>query len=419
MSSLKEVKEIFDKIASVSAKSSKEAILKQNKDNELFKECLNFLLDDSIVTGLSTKKMNKNVPLCENTWNDIRDTFNYLKVHNTGTDSDISMIKTFCSAQGECKEFCEGLFTKKLKIGCDAKTVNKVIKGLIPEFNIMLGSKFDFDKIPKETMYITEKYDGLRCFTIIRDGEITMKSRQNKVFEGLIDIESSIRSLGLNNVCLDGELLSINSSYENVYKDTTKKVNNKNKVKHGVKYMLFDIIPLSEFDIEKGKKLYSERRDLLDKLKCENEFISVAPVLYKGDNMDVIIKILDKYRGMGAEGLMCSLDKPYEFKRSKSLLKMKVMQSCDLKIIGFEEGQGRLRNTLGKLICDYKGFELGVGSGFLDELRNEIWSNRNKYLGCIAEIQYFEQTHNDKGELSLRFPVLKCIREEGKEVSYE
>lgn len=419
MGDLREIKSIFDRISSFSAKSSKEAILKQNKDNELFKECLKFLLDTDIVTGLSTKKMNKNVPLYEITWNDIRDVFDYLKTHNTGTDSDISMIKTFCAAQGECKEFCEGLFTKKLKIGCDAKTVNKVIKGLIPEFNIMLGSKFDFDKIPKETMYITEKYDGLRCFTIIRNGKITMKSRQNKIFEGLTDIESSIKNLGLDNVCLDGELLSINSSYENVYKDTTKKVNNKNKVKHGVSYMLFDIIPLPEFDRGKGNTLYSERRNILDELKCKNEFISVAPILYKGDNMEVIIKILDKYRGLGAEGLMCSLDRPYEFKRSKSLLKMKVMQSCDLKIIGFEEGQGRLKNTLGKLICDYKGFELGVGSGFSDELRNEIWNNQNKYLGCIAEIQYFEQTHNDKGELSLRFPVFKCVREEWKEVSYE
>ena len=98
---------------------------------------------------------------------------------------------------------------------------------------------------------------------------------------------------------------------------------------------------------------------------------------------------------------------------------MKVMQSCDLKIIGFEEGQGRLRNTLGKLICDYKGFELGVGSGFSDELRNRIWNNKNKYLGRVSEIQYFEETHNDKGELSLRFPVFKCMRENGKEVSYE
>ena len=60
---ISEVKKIFDRIASVSAKTSKEVIIKQNKDNELFIECLKFLLDSDVVTGLSTKKMNKKVKL--------------------------------------------------------------------------------------------------------------------------------------------------------------------------------------------------------------------------------------------------------------------------------------------------------------------------------------------------------------------
>ena len=95
------------------------------------------------------------------------------------------------------------------------------------------------------------------------------------------------------------------------------------------------------------------------------------------------------------------------------------MNSCDLKIIGFEEGEGKYKGVLGNLICDYKGYQLGVGSGFDDGQRKEIWNNQEKYLNRIAEIQYFEETYNDKGGLSLRFPVFKCIRELGKEVSYE
>lgn len=68
-----------------------------------------------------------------------------------------------------------------------------------------------------------------RCFTQIRNGKIIMKSRQNKIFEGLIDIENSIKELGLNNTCIDGELLAIDSNYENVYKDTMKIVSTKEK----------------------------------------------------------------------------------------------------------------------------------------------------------------------------------------------
>ena len=110
---ISEVKKIFDRISSVSAKTSKEVIIKQNKDNELFIECLKFLLDSDVVTGLSTKKMNKKVKLVNNKLESLTDAFEYVKRHNTGTDMDIAIIKSFCNAQGECKEFCEQL--KKFK----------------------------------------------------------------------------------------------------------------------------------------------------------------------------------------------------------------------------------------------------------------------------------------------------------------
>ncbi len=416
---LREVKEIFDKLAKVSSIKSKEVIVKQNEDNELFKSCLKFLLDDNITTGLDTKKLNKKVPLLNiNIDLDIRHMFSYIQGNNTGTDENIAYVKTYINYfDDDMKDFLEKLFSKKLKCGASTKIVNKVYKGFIKEFNIMLGSKFDFNKVPSGTKYITEKFDGLRCFCIIKDGKITLKSRQNKVFEGLIDIETSIAALGLDNICLDGELLSIGSSYEDVYKDTTKKVNNKNKVKTGVKYQIFDIIPLEEFENGKGKLTYSERRSILDKIP-ESEYIKITPLLYVGDSMDMIMQILNKYREQGAEGLMCNLDKPYEFKRSKTLLKMKVMSTCDLRVIGFEEGDGKYRNSLGKIVCDYRKYELRVGSGFSDELRDEIWNNKDKYLNNICEIQYFEETHNDKGELSLRFPVFKQFRFDKNEESY-
>ena len=150
----------------------------------------------------------------------------------------------------------------------------------------MLGSKGELDKLPKGMKFVTEKYDGVRCFTQIRDGRIIMKSRQNKVFEGLVDIENAIADLGLDNVCLDGELLAIDSPYETVYKDTMKIVSTKDEEKHGVKYMLFDIIPLSEFDNKEGKTKYSDRRVWLNTIK-ESRFINVAPILYKGTDIDL------------------------------------------------------------------------------------------------------------------------------------
>ena len=414
-----EVKEIFDKISNTSGKNDKIKIIKQNKDNDLFIKCLKFLLDSDIVTGLSKKKIGKKVKLDKTTTTDITVMFKYLKQHNTGTDEDIATVQSFTHCMDEdLREFCNGLFTKSLKVGVDVKGVNKAIPNLIPSFDIMLGSKGELDKLPKGMKFVTEKYDGVRCFTQIRDGKIIMKSRQNKVFEGLVEIVSAIADLGLDNVCLDGELLAIDSPYETVYKDTMKIVSTKDEEKHGVKYMLFDIIPLSEFDNKEGKMKYSDRRAWLNTIK-ESRFINVAPILYKGTDIDEVLKVLDECRSNGAEGCMTNTDKPYEFKRSKTLQKLKVMSTCDLRVIGFEEGDGKLKGTLGKIICNYKGFDLGVGSGFSEAMRDEVWNNQDKYLGKISEIQYFEQTNNDEGGLSLRFPVFKQWRFDKEEESYE
>ena len=61
---------------------------------------------------------------------------------------------------------------------------------------------------------------------------------------------------------------------------------------------------------------------------------------------------------------------------------------------------------------------MGVGSGISDEMRKMIWTNPDAYIGRVATIQYFEQTNDANGKLSIRFPVFKELREKGKVVSY-
>ena len=112
-------------------------------------------------------------------------------------------------------------------------------------------------------------------------------------------------------------------------------------------------------------------------------------------------------------------DKYYKCNRNRYILKIKKMQSADLKIIGFEEGNSKNKNTLGNLIVNYKGFNVGVGSGFTDEDRKYIWEHKQEVLGTIVEISYFEETTNKKdSSLSLRFPVFKRFRNDKDTESY-
>ena len=80
---------------------------------------------------------------------------------------------------------------------------------------------------------------------------------------------------------------------------------------------------------------------------------------------------------------------------------------------------GKNKNTLGAIIVKYVDNNIvKVGSGFTDEDRLFIWNHREDYIHKVAEIQYFEETSNQNGGLSLRFPVFLQIRNDKNEVSY-
>ncbi|MDV9734972.1 hypothetical protein RHI43_19450 [Clostridioides difficile] len=61
MKELLEVKKIFDSLASTSSRKEKERILEKYKNNRMFVECLQFLLDSNILTGISKNKICKNL----------------------------------------------------------------------------------------------------------------------------------------------------------------------------------------------------------------------------------------------------------------------------------------------------------------------------------------------------------------------
>jgi DNA ligase-1 len=149
-------------------------------------------------------------------------------------------------------------------------------------------------------------------------------------------------------------------------------------------------------------------------------YFELLPVLYQGTDTSKIAELLNSEIARGQEGVMINIcDAPYEFKRTNSLLKVKKMNTLDLQIIGFEEGSGRLAGTLGAILVRYKnGNVVKVGSGFTDWLREEIWKNQGKYLDCICEIQYFEETTNADGGISLRFPIFKDFRTDKLEADF-
>ena len=65
---------------------------------------------------------------------------------------------------------------------------------------------------------------------------------------------------------------------------------------------------------------------------------------------------------------------------------------------------------------NHKGYEVAVGSGWNQEQRIKYNANPTLIIGKEITVQYFEETKNQKGELSLRFPTVKHVFENGRNV---
>ena len=420
------VKNIFDELQSTNSKNDKRDIIKRNLSNDLFVDIMRFLLNNFIVTGISDKKINKklNGTFEIKYLRSVSEAVQYLKSHNTGTDNDIATIQRFISDQPrELQETYKKIFTKSLKLGVDTTWNKSVPKELqIPTFEVMLAKKYsDHKNKVKGDFVITKKLDGNRLIVIKENGDVTSFTRTGKPYIGLKEIENKIKYLPIDNIAFDGELIAdIDGATIEVFTETIKKARNqKDKNKTGLIFHIFDLLPVKEFKAGKSTKCAIERKeDLYWIFKCnEFKFCKMVNRLYIGSDKSMIDKWLSIALENGWEGIMINLDKPYECKRTDSLLKVKVMQTCDIKIIGFESGQGKYVNTLGNIIVEYKNNTVGVGSGFSDSQREEIWNNQDVYLGKVVEVQYFEETITD-GLYSLRFPIFKGLREIDKKVSY-
>lgn len=424
---MEEVIEILMNLKQNSGKRLQE-ILQENYENHLLQDVLAFVFNPFITTGLSKKKINKQLEVGISAEKlSILDIFNYLKEHNTGTDADISVIQSFIKIQTEeHQEVYKQIFTKELKLGITAKTINKVWKNLIPEFNVMLAEKYidRKDKLDKEKpeIIVTQKLDGIRALAIVNNHNVGIFSRQGKPIMGLIQIENELSKF--ENGCYDGELLlnKTGISSKELYKQTVSVVNSDSINKEDIIFNVFDRLSLEEFFKGISKLECNIRKHSLEKYLETKEtfFVKNVPILYEGIyDGDIIQKLLQEQITLENEGVMINYSNAlYQTKRNRYILKVKAMQDCDLQILDFIEGDGKNIGTLGAIIVDYKGFNVKVGSGFTDEDRNFFWKNKDSLKGRIVKVQYFEESSDKNGNLSLRFPVFLELREEGKEISY-
>ena len=430
MKTLQHFNEFVKEITASASRKYKQEILTKYKDDEVIQKYLKIAYDPYLVFGISEKKLHKQVSCVAYPADHIFDLFYWLEKHNTGTDAAIKMcqetLDVIASKDQEAAALLEELICKDLSIGVDSKTINSVIPGLIPTFDVQLANKY-FDKpeyVEGKEFAITTKIDGGRIIAIKENGSVSFFTRAGQRYEGLVDLEKEMLDRIPDNFVLDGEITLLdykNYDSKDAYKQAMK-ITRADGEKHGVKMLTFDGMPVADWKTQYCPLSWSARRKTLETFFNKNTYIyfELLPVLYQGTDTSKITELLDAEIARKQEGVMINIcDAKYDFKRTNSLLKVKKMNTLDLQIIGFEEGSGRLTGTLGAILVKYKdGNIVKVGSGFTDGLREEIWKNQGKYLDTICEISYFETSTNADGGESLRFPIFKDFRTDKTEADF-
>jgi len=349
----------------------------------------------------------------------------------TGHDA-IGAVHTFIDSQSNkanIEELIYCIIDKDLKTRAGDKIINKAIPDHIPEFSVALADKYDPNIVDwKDGWYVSRKIDGARCIAIVdSNGDTTFYSRTGKEFDTLAIVRGGIKALDVTNVVFDGELCLVDDDGNEDFQGVMKQLKKKDHTIPNPSYKIFDMISHDEFYSKKGQsnKPYSIRYNNLREVMRNNTCTCLSVLgqeLIKDDNH--FAEWTKRGNDYGWEGVMLRADEPYKGKRSKDLLKVKKFFDDEYEVIDTEMGPFRYvkngaeceETMLSCVTIKHKDYLVRVGSGFTIEQRQEFFHNPKKILGKVITVQYFEETKNQDGGISLRFPTFKILHGEARTV---
>jgi ATP-dependent DNA ligase len=255
------------------------------------------------------------------------------------------------------------------------------------------------------------KLDGGRC--CYRDN--VGNTREGKDYHTVEHITAEVKKYLPEGWILDGEL------YNHVLHDDFNKImslikrqkptkQNLEEVKEKVQYWGYDILTGENDDSTENERI-KRRKQWFDDNPDIAEFVVFVPTTWV-KNQAELDEIHTSYMKDGFEGTILRTPgaKYKRAGRSKELIKKKDFVDDEFEIIDIEEGKGNRSGEAGAIMCKTKdGLTFGAGIKGNEDLRQKLWSNKNKYIGKFATITFFGFTKKVDG--LPRFPVYKGINE--------
>lgn len=430
---LEKLSRFIEELNETSKTNEKKAVLArpEYRDDEFVRKALYYTYNDFKQYHLKPDNLKKNTNLVDGEfrYESFFQLLDDLHEGNISGHAAIGQVNKFIGDHAEYAEIIYNIFDRNLKTRMTESLVNKVIPGLIPTFDVALAEpsdkfmhKVDFDE---NKWLASRKLDGLRCICIVDEsGEPKFYSRKGKEFLTLGVLKEEVKKLGIRNIVLDGEVCIVDENGMEDFTAIMKEYNRKDHTIEKPKYLLFDAISMEVFLAKGGGEPFEARYDYLTyNHRGKSEYVDVIEQTPVRDTAH-LAELTDEAKSNGWEGIIIRKNVPYEGKRSRNMLKVKSFFDDEYVVTRTENGPFRVildgkeytEIMLSRVYIEHKGYEVGVGSGFSLEQRRHYRDHPEEIVGSEITVQYFGESKNQDGGLSLRFPTLKAIYDGERDV---
>jgi len=446
--------DILTEVGSDSGKIFKKETIEKYKDNALLKRVFQLTYNPNIVYRI------KELPVIEDyidEWILLEDTLDILDAianrEYSGQEAIDILLESMSKLVSDDEIVIRRIIDGSLKMGCGVSTVNKAIPKLIPTTPYMGATSFNEKKARKlfegkKEVEIDVKMDGRYVNMITKNGDTTMVSRQGKnsyvpaphVLHNakFMSVFLTTNNAMSDGVVLNGELMmsgveryEANGIIASIIKITEKELDGidvtKDKEKFKKKHMDFDVavskiyvtiwdfIPFDNYMNDTPFLMpRKERLAILTKsMPVTNDYIRlVEHKIIK--TYEEAIEWFNELINRGDEGaILKSLDGLWVNKKPTYQIKMKLEFTCDLKIVGLNEGSkgSKYEGTLGSFKCESSDGLLKCDPGGISDAdRDSIWKNIATHLNTTIEVKCNGLSQDSRGAYSLMHPVYKCFR---------
>ena len=428
---LKPLQRFVDKMKSTSSLNEKKVIIESIKDDNFILSCLQYTFDPYKKYNVTSKNCKKNFDLTSKIvfYDDLFYLLDDLNDRKITGHLAISAVNRYIEDNIEYKDLIFSIIDRNLEIRASASVINKVIPNLIPTFDVALATKYEpkFCDFENEVWLGSRKLDGVRCIIRKEQNSIIAYSREGNKFTTIQKVLDEV-ALIPGDFVLDGEICLMDKDGNEDFQGIMKQIKRKDHTIENPKYVIFDYLTLEEFANKEGTtKLQDRYTSLQTCFKISDlTFTNILSLLSQIQitGIDHLSEMIANADANGYEGIMLRKNAGYEGKRSKNLLKCKKFFDAEYEVLDIEfdshrvirEGKEVVIPMLANVWIEHKGYRVAVGSGWNQEQRIRYHANPEKLIGKMITVQYFEETKNQEGGISLRFPTVKHVYENGRNV---